>query len=65
MTLNSHFALNSVFRVESFTVDALVVWHDCFKINRDALNTVSGKDVARGLWFLAICLVPTFVGVRW
>jgi len=35
--LNSHFAPYTVtFRVESFTVDALVLRHDCFKIHRDA-----------------------------
>jgi len=36
MTLNSHIALNTVFRVESFSVDALVLRHDCFKIDGDA-----------------------------
>ena len=39
MTLNSHFAvfaLNTVFQVESFSVDALVLRHDCFKIDGDA-----------------------------
>ena len=29
MTLNSHFALNNVFLVESFSVDALILRHDC------------------------------------
>jgi len=53
MILNSHFALNTVFQVESFNVDALVLRHDYFKIDGDA-HTVSGKDVAHGLWFLAI-----------
>ena len=36
MTLNSHFALNTVFRVESFSVGALVLRHDCFKMDGDA-----------------------------
>ena len=53
MTLNSHFALNTVFRVESFSVDALDLRRDCFKIDGDAY-TVSGIDVVHGLWFLAI-----------
>ena len=35
MTLNSHFALNAVFRVESFSVDVLVLRHACFKIDED------------------------------
>jgi len=55
MTSNSHFALNAVFLVESFSVDALVLRHDFIKINGDAhIGTVSGKYVAHGLWFLAI-----------
>ena len=56
MTLNSHFALNVVFLVESFSMDALVVRHGCFKIVGDGHYTVSGKHVAHGLWFLAIGL---------
>jgi len=52
MTLNSQFALNTVFRVESFSMDALDLRHGCFKIDGDAY--VSGKNVAHGLWFLAI-----------
>jgi len=36
MTMKSHFALNTVFRVESFSIDALVLRHDCFKIDEDA-----------------------------
>jgi len=38
MTLNSHFALNTgtVFQVESFSMDALDLRHDCFKIYGDA-----------------------------
>jgi len=58
MTLNSHFALNAVLRVESFSMDALVLRHDCFKIDGDAY-TVSGRDVAHGLWFPAICMSCT------
>jgi len=54
MTLNSHFALNTVFWVESFSADALVLKHDCFKKDGDSHYAVSGKDVAHGLWFLAI-----------
>jgi len=53
MTLNSHFALNTVFRVESFSVGALVLRHDCFTIDGDAY-IVSSKDVSRctvcGFW---------------
>jgi len=34
---NCHFALNTVFQVESFSVDDLVLtWHDCFKTDEDA-----------------------------
>ena len=59
-------APTSVLRVESFSTDALVLRHDCFKTDGDAyIYTVNGKDVAHGLWFLAICLMPIFVGVRW
>jgi len=42
ITLNSHFASNAVFRVESFSVDALVLRHDGFKID-GYVYTVSGK----------------------
>jgi len=56
MTLNSYFALNTVFRVESFSKDAPVLRSDCFKNRRRCLYTVSCKDVAHGLWFLAIFL---------
>ena len=35
MTLNSHFALNTVLRVESFSVYALVLRHDSVKIDGD------------------------------
>ena len=34
-------------------MDALVLRHDCFIIDGDA-HAVSDKDVAHGLWFLAI-----------
>jgi len=33
MTLNSHVALNTDVRVESFSTDALVLRCDCFKIH--------------------------------
>jgi len=36
MILNSHFALNTVFQVESFSKDAPVLRHDCFKTDGDA-----------------------------
>jgi len=36
ITLNSHFALNTVFRVESFSKDAPVLRSNCFKIDGDA-----------------------------
>ena len=49
MTLNSHFAPYTVtFRVESFTVDALVLRHDCFKIHKDA-HILSAATVC-GFW---------------
>jgi len=32
LQLNSHFSLDTV---ESFSVEFLVLWHDCFKINLD------------------------------
>jgi len=35
MTLNSHFAINTVFQVESFSMDALVLRHDSLKIDKD------------------------------
>jgi len=35
MTFNSHFALDSVLRVESFSNDAVVLRRDCFKIDGD------------------------------
>jgi len=46
MTLSSHFVLNrpTVFRVESFSVDALVLRRDCFKIDRDA-HTLSTEKM--------------------
>ena len=66
MTLNSHFALNTVFRVESFSVDALVLRHDCFKIHGDEY-ILSAAKIAHGLWcgFWRYKSMPIFVGVRW
>jgi len=58
MTLNSHSALNIVFRVESFSVDVLVLRHDCFKLDGVAYNCqpqVVSSDIR---------LMPIFVGVR-
>jgi len=51
-------------------MDTLVIRHDCFKIDGDAYIGLlsSAKNVTYGLWFLAICLMPIFVGgslVRW
>jgi len=43
MTLNSRFALNAVFRVESFSMDALDLRHDCFKIQVDAYILSAAK----------------------
>ena len=60
MTLNSHFALNTVFRVESFSVD---LRHDCFKIDGDAY-TLSVAEIPRSVVSGDICLMPMFVGVR-
>jgi len=55
MTLNNHFALNrpTVFRVESCSMDALVLRHDCFKIHGVAyiLSALSSKDVVCGFWW--------------
>jgi len=48
-------------------MDALVLRHNCFKIDRDAY-TVSGKDVAHGPRSVVsgdISLKSIFVGVRW
>jgi len=54
MTLNDleHFALNTVFRVESFSTDALVLRHDCFKIDGDAYILSAAKMWATdcGFW---------------
>jgi len=66
MTLNSHFALNTVFWVESFSTVDLVLRHDCLKLHAD-VNTVSGKDVAhglRGFWrYMSLCQYSSgFVG---
>ena len=51
MTLNSHFALNTVFRVKSFSVDALVLRH-CFKIDGDAhiLSAANMEPTVCGFW---------------
>jgi len=62
--LNNLFALNTVFRVESFSVDhALILKHDCFRQRftycqrqRCSRRSVISGDVRR---------VPTFVGVCW
>jgi len=43
MILNNHFALNTVFREESFSVDALALRHDCFKIGRDVHLSAAEK----------------------
>ena len=43
ITLNSHFALNTVFRVESFSTDVPVLRPDCFKIDRDAYILSAAK----------------------
>ena len=45
--------LSTVFRVQSFSMDAPVLGPDCFKMGGDAY-TVSVKNVAHGLWFLAV-----------
>jgi len=52
MTLNSHFALNTVFRVESFSKDALVLRHVCFKIDADAYSLL----LCISIYFKAIML---------
>jgi len=36
MAFNSLLALNIIFRVKSFSVNALVLRRDCFKIDADA-----------------------------
>ena len=43
MTLNSHSALNTVFRVESFSVDALVLRYDC--LTRSSAVAEGPRDV--------------------
>ena len=45
MTLSSHFALNTAFRVKSLSMDALVLRHDCLKYTEMRIYTVSGKHV--------------------
>jgi len=67
MALKSHFALNTVFWVESLSVDALVLRHDCPKIDGDShvvycqRQKCSPRSVVSG----NIRLMPIFVGVRW
>jgi len=42
-------------------MDALVLRHNCFKLGLHGdTHTVSGKDVARSLWFLA----KSYVNIR-
>jgi len=66
MTLYSHFALNTVFRVELFSMDALVLRHDCFKIDGDAYMLSAAKMCAlSAVVFGDISLMQIFVGVRW
>jgi len=43
MTFNSLFALNIIFRVKSFSVNALVLRHDRFKIDADAHTLSAAK----------------------
>ena len=43
MTLNGHFVLNTVFWVESFSMDALDLRHDCSKIDGDAYILSAAK----------------------
>jgi len=52
MTLNSQFALNTVLRVESFNADALVLRHDCVKIDGDAhiLSAAAMQATVCGFW---------------
>jgi len=66
MTLNSHFASNAIFRVESFSVDALDLRRDCFKMDGDAhilsaAKTYSPQSVVSG----DIRLMPILAGIRW
>jgi len=45
-------------------MDAVVLRHDCLKMLGDwsCVYTVSGKDVAHSLWFLAIYDLSGFAG---
>jgi len=47
MTLFSNFALNTVFTVESFSVDARVLRHDCFEID-GVMHRCSPRSVFSG-----------------
>jgi len=68
MTLNSHFALNTAFRVKSFSVDALVLKHDCLKIDGDAhiLSAASIWYTFWGFWwYKAYAEIRRGLLVRW
>jgi len=64
--LESQFALNTAFRVESFSVDALILRHNCVKFYTDMRTCCqrqrcSPRSVVSGV----INLMPIFVRVRW
>jgi len=69
MTLDSHSALNrpTVFRVDSFSMDALVLRHDRFKIDGNAYIVIyCQRQACSPLCVVSgdISLMPIFVGVR-
>jgi len=57
MTLNSHFALNTVFRVQSFSMDALILRHDCFKLHGYGyiLSAAKMLNTVCGFWRYVLC----------
>ena len=66
MTSNNQFALNTVFRVESFSKDAPVLRPDCFKTGEDAYILSAAKMYSpRSVLSGDISLMPIFVAVRW
>ena len=67
MTLYSHLSLNTVLRVELLSADALVLRHDCFKIDGYAIccQRQGCRRSPRSVVSDDIRLMPIFVGVRW
>ena len=63
--MKSHFALNTVFRVESFSMDALVLRHDCLKWMEMRIHCQRQRCSPRSVVSVDISLMQIFVGVRW